>query len=90
VICVGVIFPNDSVIFGEVVELVTEPIIPLKVETLTDVTDPVAAVPDVGAHEALTENDAVPNKLPVSCDPLIIEAVICVLLKDDDNEINLD
>jgi hypothetical protein len=58
-------FPNVSVIEGAVVAFATTPLTPFAVVTLTDVTDPVAAVPEVGAHEALTAQDAVPNTLPV-------------------------
>lgn len=58
---VGVIAPRVIEMAGAVVELETVPLTPAFVETLTDVTEPVA---DVGAHDADTEfcaHDAVPN-----------------------------
>lgn len=74
--CVGIIFPRVIVIDGVVVEFATVPDTPFEVATDTFVTDPVAEVADVGAQEALTEYDEVPNRLPVICDPLIIDALI--------------
>jgi hypothetical protein len=52
------------------------PVIPLIEVTETVVTEPVAGVPCVGAHEALIAHEDVPNNDAVICDALIIELVI--------------
>jgi hypothetical protein len=72
-------FPSTTVIAGFVVDATTVPLTPLDEAIDTLVTEPVAAVPDVGAQDALIEllaHDDVPNVEPVIWDTLITDAVI--------------
>lgn len=70
---------REMEIAGVVVAFETVPLTPFDVATDTEVTEPVADVPDVGAQDALTANPDqldVPNTLPVICGLLTNEAVI--------------